>query len=98
MGRITGPVAGWPGDVAVGPHLLRVIRDVRSMSDWFSVMPCRLNRGTYQPQEYSPSRRGPRVRDGPQRSATRQTQWAEQPFQPYFYSLNAPETQAILHT
>ncbi len=27
MGRYHRPVAGWPGDVALGPHLLRVIRD-----------------------------------------------------------------------
>lgn len=26
MGRYHRPVAGWPGDVALGPHLLRVIR------------------------------------------------------------------------
>lgn len=27
MGRYHRPVAGWPGDVALGPHLLRVIRN-----------------------------------------------------------------------
>lgn len=27
MGRYHRPVAGWPGDVALGPHMLRVIRD-----------------------------------------------------------------------
>lgn len=27
MGRYHRPLAGWPGDVALGPHLLRVIRD-----------------------------------------------------------------------
>jgi lyso-ornithine lipid O-acyltransferase len=27
MGRYHRPVAGWPGDVALGPHLLRVVRD-----------------------------------------------------------------------
>lgn len=27
MGRYHRPVAGWPGDVALGPHLLRVIRE-----------------------------------------------------------------------
>lgn len=26
MGRYHRPIAGWPGDVALGPHLLRVIR------------------------------------------------------------------------
>jgi 1-acyl-sn-glycerol-3-phosphate acyltransferase len=27
MGRYHRPVAGWPGDVALGPHMLRIIRD-----------------------------------------------------------------------
>ncbi|MDP2731727.1 MAG: lysophospholipid acyltransferase family protein [Hoeflea sp.] len=27
MGRYHRPVAGWPGDVALGPHLMRVIRN-----------------------------------------------------------------------
>jgi 1-acyl-sn-glycerol-3-phosphate acyltransferase len=96
MGRYHRPVAGWPGDVALGPHMLRVIRD--GALDVEVVFNDAIPFDAATDRKKTARLVEARVRDGLNAAASRQIQWLRGHFQATILPLKAPHDTSNPHT